>query len=78
LFVTHLGLLYLAQQTGIELSGSQVRRILKRKKYSYIWARYSLEDLQKPVHRAEFKQKLANYLAIAKEKPEQLQVWCAG
>jgi transposase len=66
---------YLAQQTGIELSGSQVLRILKRKKYSYIWAKYSLEDLQKPVHRAEFKQKLANYLAIAKEKPEQLQVW---
>lgn len=27
---------YLAQETGIELSSSQVRRILKRKKYSYI------------------------------------------
>ncbi len=66
---------YLAQQTGIELSSSQVRRILKQKKYSYIWAKYSLEDLQNPVHRAEFKKKLANYLAITKEKPEHLQVW---
>lgn len=28
---------YLAEYTGIQLSGSQVRRILKRKKYSYIW-----------------------------------------
>lgn len=52
---------YLAEQTGIQLSGSQIRRILKRKKYSYIWARsrrteysaqrtraakYSLEDKQ--------------------------------
>lgn len=27
---------YLAQETGIALSGSQVRRILKRKKFSYI------------------------------------------
>jgi len=26
---------YLAEQTGIELSGLQVRRILKQKKYSY-------------------------------------------
>lgn len=59
---------YLASETGITLSGSQVRRILKRKKLSYIWARsrrteysarrtraakYSLEDKQNPVHRAE-------------------------
>ena len=56
---------YLAQQTGIELSGSQVRRILKRKKYSYIWAKYSLEDKQNPAHRAEFKEKLLKYLEIA-------------
>jgi len=28
---------YLTEQTGIDLSSSQVRRILKRKKYSYIW-----------------------------------------
>ncbi len=66
---------YLAQQTGIELSGSQVRRILKRKKYSYTWAKYSLEEMQNPVHRAEFKQKLASYLKIAKKRPEYLKVW---
>ena len=30
---------YLAQLTGIELSGTQIRRILKQKKYAYLWAR---------------------------------------
>lgn len=48
---------YLAQATGIDLSGSQVRRILKRKKFSYIWAKYSLEDKQNPETRAAFKEK---------------------
>lgn len=66
---------YLAEQTGIQLSGSQIRRILKRKKYSYIWAKYSLEDKQNPEKRAEFTEKLIRYLAITKEKPEELQVW---
>lgn len=66
---------YLAEQTGIQLSGSQVRRILKRKKYSYIWAKYSLEDKQNSQGRAEFKLKITRYLAITKENPEQLQVW---
>lgn len=66
---------YLAQETDIRLSGSQVRRILKRKKFSYIWAKYSLEDKQNSQKRAEFKEKLAQYLALAKEKPEQVQVW---
>ena len=52
---------YLAQETGIKLSGEQVRRILQQKKYAYLWARsrrteysarrtraakYSLEDKQ--------------------------------
>jgi transposase len=32
---------YLDQVTGIKLSGSQVRRILERKKYVYLWAKYS-------------------------------------
>lgn len=32
---------YLAGKTGIELSGSQVRRILAQKKYVYLWAKYS-------------------------------------
>ncbi|MDZ4871537.1 MAG: IS630 family transposase ISNpu2 [Chroococcidiopsis cubana SAG 39.79] len=66
---------YLAEQTGIHLSGSQVRRILKRKKYSYIWAKYSLEDKQNPALRAEFKQKFQKYLSFSKENPERLQVW---
>lgn len=66
---------YLAQQTGIELSGSQVRKILKQKKYVYLWAKYSLEDKQDPLKRSEFKQKLAQYLELAKIKPEHLQIW---
>jgi len=66
---------YLAEKTGIKLSGSQLRRILKRKKFSYIWAKYSLESKQNPGERAEFTGKLIRYLAITKEKPEQLQVW---
>lgn len=66
---------YLAEPTGIHLSGSQVRIILKRKKYSYIWAKYSLESKQNPQIRAEFTEKLTRYLAITKEKPDFLQVW---
>ncbi|MBD2014952.1 IS630 family transposase, partial [Microcoleus sp. FACHB-53] len=66
---------YLAVQTGIELSGSQVRKILKQKKYVYLWAKYSLEDKQNPLKRSEFKQKLAQYLDLAKIKPAQLQIW---
>ena len=66
---------HLEKETGIKLSGSQVRRILRRKKYVYIWAKYSLEDRQDPEKRKEFKQKLAEYLKIAKEEPNKLQVW---
>ncbi len=66
---------YLAQETGISLSGSQVRRILKRKKFSYIWAKYSLEDKQNPEKRTEFKEKLSKYLAIMKQQPQRLQLW---
>jgi transposase len=55
---------YLASQTGIELSGSQVRRILKKKKYSYSWTKYSLEDKQNRALIAEFKQKLLKYLEM--------------
>src|SRR4028119_1802599 len=66
---------YLTEATGIELSTSQVRRILKRKKSSYIWAKYDLKDKQTPLHRAEFQEELAQYLAIAREQPERMQVW---
>lgn len=66
---------YLEKVTGIKLSGSQVTRILRKKKYVYIWAKYSLEDKQNPLLRKEFKQKLAEYLKITMESPERLQVW---
>jgi transposase len=66
---------YLTKQTGIDLSSSQVRRILKRKKYSYIWAKYDLEDKQDPIERALFQKRLSDYLAVARDYPELLQVW---
>lgn len=66
---------YLTEPTGIELSSSQVRRILKRKKYSYIWAKYDLGSQQDPIERALFQKRLNDYLAVAREDPELLQVW---
>lgn len=66
---------YLASKTEIELSGSQVRRILRKKKYSYIWAKYSLEDKQNATDRDEFKEKLLKYVEIAREQPTHLQIW---
>ena len=58
---------YLEKVTGILLSSSQISRILHKKKYVYIWAKYSLEDKQKPIEREVFKQKLSEYLRITKE-----------
>lgn len=66
---------YLTEKTGIELSSSQVRRILKRKKYSYIWAKYDLRDKQNPIERTLFQERLSDYLAVARDYPELLQVW---
>src|SRR4028119_1403580 len=66
---------YLEKATGIKLSGSQVRRILERKKYVYLWAKYSLEDKQNPEQRKIFKEKLSEYLKITLVSPERLQVW---
>jgi transposase len=66
---------YLEEVTGIKLSGSQVRRILGRKKYVYLWAKYSLEDKQNPEKRKAFKEKLSEYLRITEKTPERLQVW---
>jgi hypothetical protein len=45
---------YLEESTGRKLSGGQVRRILK-KKYVYIWAKYSLESKRNPEKRTAFK-----------------------
>ena len=66
---------YLAQKTGIELSGEQLRRILKQKKYAYLWAKYSLEDKQNQTKREAFKEKLQGYLAASSAEPERIQVW---
>ena len=66
---------YLEKITGIKLSVSQVRRILERKKYVYLWAKYSLEDKQNPEKRKLFKEKLSEYLRITEETPNRLQVW---
>jgi hypothetical protein len=54
----------LTEQTGIELSSSQVTNILT--KYVYIWAKFSLEERQDPEKRKNFKRKLAEYLKIPK------------
>lgn len=66
---------YLEEVTGIKLSKSQIVRILKRKKYVYIWAKYSLEDQQHLEKREIFKEKLDEYMKIAQEKPNHLQIW---
>ncbi len=67
---------YLEEQTGIKLSSSQVRRILERKKYVYLWSKYSLESQRNSPKREAFKKKLEEYLKIEKETPKRLQVWC--
>ena len=41
----------------------------------YIWAKYSLEDKQDKKLRKAFKEKLDEYLKLAKEKPESIQAW---
>lgn len=66
---------YLKLKTGIELSSSQVRRILAKKKYVYIWAKYSLEDKQNLAERKNFKKKLEEYIRISKSEPNKLQIW---
>jgi transposase len=66
---------HLEQATGIKLSGSQVRRRLEKKKYVYLWAKYSLEDKQNPEKRKAFQEKLTEYLRITLISPNLLQVW---
>ena len=68
-------LAYLADATGIQLSGEQVRRILHKKKYVYLWAKYSLEDKQDQQKREAFKEKLQGYLEASEASPHKLQVW---
>lgn len=66
---------YMAEQTGIKLSGKQVRRILEQKKYAYLWAKYTLQDKQDPKNRQAFKEKLEGYLEASKASPDKLQIW---
>jgi hypothetical protein len=55
---------YLEESTAIKLSVGKVWRILKKKKYVYIWAKYSLESHRHPEKRTAFKIKIAEYLKI--------------
>jgi transposase len=66
---------HLAKTTQIALSSRQVERILKQKKYGYLWAKSSLEDLQDPKQRSKFREQLEQELAQALQAPERLQVW---
>jgi transposase len=66
---------YLEEVTGIKLSGSQVWRIISKKKYVYLWSKYSLAHKQDPDKRKAFKEKLEEYLRREKESPSRLQVW---
>jgi transposase len=66
---------HLSKATGIELSNAQVRRILKSKKYVYLWAKYSLEDKQDTTKRKAFKEKLRKYIEASEVAPELLQIW---
>jgi len=66
---------HLEKETGIKLSSSQVRRILKKNKFVYIWSKYSLEERQDPEKRELFKKKLDEYIKISKESPDLLQIW---
>ena len=45
------------------------------KKKKYVWAKYNLEDRQYKEISKAFKEKLDEYLRLAREKPEQCQVW---
>ncbi|MCY7278821.1 MAG: IS630 family transposase [Phormidesmis sp. CAN_BIN44] len=66
---------HLEQKTQIGLSSVQVGRILRQKKYGYLWAKYSLEEKQDAEKRMAFKDKLAQALAITDPSPEKFQVW---
>lgn len=66
---------HLAKTTEIRLSSRQVERILKQKKYGYLWAKSSLEEMQDPKQRSQFREQLARELANTMQAPEKLQVW---
>ena len=66
---------HLRMATEIQMSRVQVGRILKQRKYRYLWARYSLEDKQNPEQRLAFKHRLEEELSRSTSNLERLQVW---
>ncbi len=66
---------HLEQETEIPMSSVQVGRILRQKKYAYLWAKYSLEEKQDAEKRRVFKDKLEAELGSTMQSPEKLQVW---
>ncbi|NES93443.1 IS630 family transposase [Okeania sp. SIO2B9] len=66
---------HLAKETGIALSSSQVKRLLKKNEYRYIWQKYSLEDRQKPKERQAFKVKLERWMEMERKDPDLFQIW---
>ncbi len=51
-----------------------MRRILKQKKYVYLWIKNSWERKREPEKITAFKRKISAYLKIDKQTPEGLQV----
>ncbi|MGG6265601.1 IS630 family transposase [Leptolyngbya sp. AN03gr2] len=66
---------HLAKTTTIALSSRQVERILKQKKYGYLWAKSSLEEQQDVKQRQAFRAQLEQELATTLAAPNQRQVW---
>jgi transposase len=66
---------HMAEVTNIYLSGEQIRRILRQKKYAYLWAKADLSEKQDQPKREAYKQKLAHYFALSQDKPEVIQIW---
>ncbi|UXE64502.1 MAG: transposase [Woronichinia naegeliana WA131] len=63
------------KETGILLGNTQLRNMLKKKRFVYIWAKYSLEDKKDEQKREEFRKKVEEYKKLLKEKPESIQIW---
>jgi len=66
---------HMEKETGILLGNTQLRNMLKKKRFVYIWAKYSLEDKQDEQKREEFRKKFEEYKKLLKEKPESIQIW---
>ena len=66
---------HMEKETGILLGNTQLRNILKKKRFVYIWAKYSLEEKQDEQKREEFRKKFEEYKKLLKEKPESIQIW---